>query len=60
MIDLIKVPIVSAYYLGYVMFSRWMNWKLVVALLVVAIAGMRIGMNGKEIGGGDGRPASVS
>lgn len=51
MIDLIKVPIVSAYYLGYVMFSRWMNWKLVVALLVVAIAGMRIGMNGKEIGG---------
>lgn len=50
MIDLIKVPIVSAYYLGHVMFSRWMNWKLVIVLMIAAVMGIYYAQKGKEIG----------
>lgn len=49
-INLIKVPMVSAYYLGHVMFYRWMNWKLVIALMVAIVIGIRLAQKGKEVG----------
>ena len=42
MVDLIKIPIVSAYYLIYLMFDKWMSWKLVLLLLISIIAGIQL------------------
>lgn len=40
--DLIKIPVVSAYYLIHVIFDRWMNEGMVIALLIAAILGVHL------------------
>ena len=50
MISLIKIPIVSAYYLIHVMFDRWMSWWIAAAWIVAVILGIRYAKQGKEIG----------
>lgn len=50
MAELIKIPIVSAYYLIHTMFDRWMEWGLVVIWIVAVILGIQFAKHGKEIG----------
>lgn len=48
--DLIKIPVVSAYYLIHVIFDRWMNEGMVIALLIAAILGVQLAKKKINIG----------
>ena len=48
--NLIKIPVVSAYYVIYVMFERWMCWEMVVAWSIAVILGIQLVNRGREIG----------
>lgn len=50
MIELIKIPVVSAYYLIHAMFDRWMSWWLAAAWLVAAMTGIQMAKHDREIG----------
>lgn len=50
MVELIKIPVVSAYYLIHVMFDRWMSWGLVLVWSVAVILGVQLAKQGREIG----------
>lgn len=50
MLSLIKVPVVSAYYLIHTMFDRWMSWRVAAAWIVAVILGILLAKRGKEIG----------
>lgn len=42
MVELVKIPVVSAYYLIHVMFDKWMNWTMVFLLILAAIVGIQL------------------
>lgn len=50
MVELIKIPVVSAYYLIHVMFDRWMSWGLVLVWSVAVILGVQLAKQGRKIG----------
>lgn len=50
MMELVKIPIVSAYYLIHVMFDKWMNWAMVLALILAAVLGIQLAKKNIEIG----------
>lgn len=50
MVELVKIPVVSAYYLIHTMFDRWMSWGLVVAWSAAIILGIQLAKRGREIG----------
>lgn len=50
MMSLIKIPIVSAYYLIHAMFDRWMSWWIVAVWILAVILGIRFVKQDREIG----------
>lgn len=50
MVSLIKIPVVSAYYLIYAMFDRWVNWVVIAGWIFVAIIGIQLAKQDKKIG----------
>lgn len=50
MIGLVKIPIVSAYYLIHVMFEKWMNWWLVISLVLAGMLGIQLAKRYINIG----------
>lgn len=50
MVGLIKIPIVSAYYLIHVIFDKWMNLGMVLLLVLAAILGSQLAKRNIVIG----------
>lgn len=50
MIELIKIPIVSLYYLVHVIFDKWINYQLVIAAVILAILGWKLAEKGVVVG----------
>lgn len=50
MLNLIKIPVVSAYYLINVIFDRWMNEGMAIALIIAAIFGIQLAKKEINIG----------
>lgn len=50
MIELIKIPIVSAFYLIHVMFDKWITWKVMVAVVLAGILGVHLAKKDINIG----------
>lgn len=50
MVELVKIPVVSAYYLIHTMFDRWMNWGQVVVWSIAIVLGIHLAKQRREVG----------
>ena len=50
MVGLVKIPVVSAYYLIHVMFDKWMNWRMMMSLILAAVLGSELAKRNIKIG----------
>ena len=50
MVELIKIPVVSAYYFIHIMFDKWMNWEMMCSLIVTALVGIQLAKRNVKIG----------